>query len=419
MNKGEWAENVALYRMLASFVFENFEDGEAKVRFRAVGKILPGDDLLTRWLISSDFGIYTAILPHGQHVPRYPANEGFTLISLPPVASIISTADAAMRIMANNKNLKKFNRAVSAPGSPYQTIESVLTSIGMPVSKTTSSHKADLWIVPGGSGATKPKGLNIKCSVCGRTSLLNASAGTNILFEIETSKPTKQATATRSPGALFRFLQTLHGQGTKFTYIEPTNTGPYESFFNTTQQRFAMLLGTDAGMMAAALVLLRYINNWPASLKKNIIKIAALPSSALTDIGTKQFKQAAWTRTMSTLCRQILTGATPSNGHTYVDKGDVPYIMAIGYEAGEATLRALNAPTQHDTIRQFIFDNTELDSPSRSKHDYGYLMNPDGSPAGAVGPRPHDESLIKAWCYNGSIVPPGTYYMRLNFAWRW
>ena len=208
------------------------------------------------------------------------------------------------------------------------------------------------------TGIDQIMGFSIKSYIGARPTLLNASEATNFIFEVSglTKEEAKAVNALQGKEKIMDRFQKIHDLGGKLHYLQPAN-GVFSG----------NLMMIDSRMHEILACLLEYSYRTNEKNCRKIISYLEIENPlhfAREGLYEYKFKQF--------LCAKAL-GMNPSRKWTGEDEANGGYIVAKAN--GDVLAYHLY---NRDKFKQYLFDQTELDRGSTTRHNYASIFEENG-----------------------------------------
>ena len=232
----------------------------------------------------------------------------------------------------------------------------VASQLGINTYKSGSNNKADVGLKLESLAYSQGEilGFSIKSKISNPPTLLNASKhNTNFQFEI-TGELKDWTQYHGSQGTLRSLLQRLVSEGAKFSF-SGVRAGKLEDSMNIFSSTFSSEV--------AGFLLSHYLGQ--GSTLKRALEIAASAREP-------QWKLGAQYR-LGKFLEAIALGLTPTKlwNPEHAEWGGYIIVMTDGTVGG---LRAFNS----SALTNYLLENTKFDTPSRGKHEYGFVYQREG-----------------------------------------
>ena len=246
----------------------------------------------------------------------------------------------------------KFNTS----GSTFQIPEAneLMNEYYIKKIKADSAHKSDIVAIVRDKIASRQElGFSIKSQLGSPSTLLNASSQTNFIFEITNFTGTPDD--INSISGVMNRIKYLNELGAKITFVKVDS-----QIFN---KNLRMIDTALPNILAD--ILLTYYSNTANSVSR-LCEIEGLNNNFELDCKGVSYK-------IKTFLRAIALGMVPSKEwDTYLSSYG-GYIVVK--DNGELVCYHLY---NDDEFKDYLFNNTKLDTPSTSRHNFGSIYQEDG-----------------------------------------
>lgn len=326
MNKGEWSEPYALLAILIKPLISLCD--------KNLNTISQSDYQVKKIILSSENGhkdIELEILGNSVN-----SNCGGVTNSIP-----ISEIDAVAKLLL--EKLKSASRTFS-----FDALDSIWGRFHNPKIKANSSNKVDIYleIYDKSKNQIVLEGFSIKSNLGSPTSLLNASALTNFLYS---TTFTSGITSNTKPKKLVSIA--MNGVITQLGACDAT----YRNNLKQIHPSFDILISS---------LLLEYYGSRGGKMA-NILRLFLSKNPSLT------FQKCH--SELQIFLKATAFGMTPSvpwnSSHT-VSGG-----MIVVKTNGELVFFCLKNATSVVELEGYLYENCKFDTPSRSRHGFGFLIN--------------------------------------------
>ena len=208
------------------------------------------------------------------------------------------------------------------------------------------------------TGIDQIMGFSIKSYIGARPTLLNASEATNFIFEISglSGSEAQAVNSLQGKEKIMDRFQKIHDLGGKLHYLRPAN----DVFFGN-------LIMIDSRMHEILACLLEYsYRTNEKNCRKIISYLEATNPLHFAREGLYEYKFKQF------LCAKAL-GMNPSRKWTGEDEANGGYIVAKAN--GDVLAYHLY---NRDKFKQYLFDQTELDRGSTTRHNYATIFEENG-----------------------------------------
>lgn len=208
------------------------------------------------------------------------------------------------------------------------------------------------------TGIDQIMGFSIKSYIGARPTLLNASEATNFIFEISglSGSEAQAVNSLQGKEKIMDRFQKIHDLGGKLHYLRPAN----DVFFGN-----LMMIDSRMHEILACLLEYSYRTN-EKNCRKIISYLEATNPLHFAREGLYEYKFKQF------LCAKAL-GMNPSRKWTGEDEANGGYIVAKAN--GDVLAYHLY---NRDKFKQYLFDQTELDRGSTTRHNYATIFEENG-----------------------------------------
>lgn len=208
------------------------------------------------------------------------------------------------------------------------------------------------------TGIDQIMGFSIKSYIGARPTLLNASEATNFIFEISglSGSEAQAVNSLQGKEKIMDRFQKIHDLGGKLHYLRPAN----DVFFGN-----LMMIDSRMHEILACLLEYSYRTN-EKNFRKIISYLEATNPLHFAREGLYEYKFKQF------LCAKAL-GMNPSRKWTGEDEANGGYIVAKAN--GDVLAYHLY---NRDKFKQYLFDQTELDRGSTTRHNYATIFEENG-----------------------------------------
>jgi len=236
-------------------------------------------------------------------------------------------------------------------------IESLLSRLGIGSIKAPSSEKVDLkaHFANSTTGEDTLLGYSIKSEVGGSATLLNSSTHTLFQYRLETALPKAQALVAQHADSKVRKL--FQGFDTAGIKVEPLGAKSEELKSNL------KFFGDDLHMLLGGM-LLKYFQGKGREL------ITLIPGTNPDQPASQQTEYK-----VGQFLRAVALGMTPGKAWQGNLKAYGGYIIV----RKDGSLLSLSASNE-DAFRDYLLHGSYFDTPSVSRHKFGYLYSINGEP---------------------------------------
>lgn len=342
-NKGEWSELYTLFKLAAD------------------GRLYAADEN-TNKIESIYYDILKIIRSQKDDKLNYIRNGNIKVISENTGAEIatipISEFEENAEILLNSiKAVKSKDGAFEVP-----EIESFISKIKCSTTKAKSSDKSDITLMVHDvkTGSEPTLGFSIKSQLGSPSTLFNASGATNFIYELSGHTLTEEEKDKFHNFRLFKDkFEYLDSLGVDVSFVKPDN-----DVFNSNM----MLVDTNMSLIIGEML-------------ENFYRGKANRVAELTDLCVAQNicnisddnKEVFYAYKIKELMTDIALGmmpATPWNG-TYEATGG--YIIVK--DDGDVLCYHIY---NRNEFREYLYNNTRFETPSKSKHGFGVIDEVDG-----------------------------------------
>lgn len=297
---------------------------------------------------------------------REEAGRGITTYNLDPNSSIvlISNEHIEGEVSINvlplaNKAQRIFEEMKNSNASSFsiELANEVMTELYCSQLKASSSKKADLHLkLYSHEDPDIPDiGFSVKSSLGSPSTLLNASSGTNFTFKLSKNVDIETVNCINTSSKIKDRITKLKEDGASLELYKVDS----EIFEDN-------LLKVHENLpLALSLIVKKYYETGfktISDLTSQLISDNDFPINIDFAPIIKKFLMAI---TLSMMPKSPWGGLTPDEGGIIIVKDDGDVVCFHLYESSN--------------LENYIFDNTKLDTPSSSRHNFGYIYEENGS----------------------------------------
>lgn len=340
-NKGEWSEVYALFKLLAD------------------GELCSGDANLNK-IETLIYPIISIIRDNVAYNRAESANVVIKSVSGELIGTI-PARDFEYQAETLLREIREESGAFEVPQIMEFRKKSFVESI-----KAPSGEKADIMIVVHDerTGANPELGFSIKSQLGSPSTLLNASSATNFIYRLTTNIPEEAINEINNTHSQHNRIAKIMQKGVnlQYTRIEPSKTRG--SIFECN------LVNVDSSLPEIIALLLLYFYRYECPTIQGLTDILAKENPLGFNMAyhhtyyETKIKRLLMHTALGMTPTSIWNGKYQANGGYLVIRSDGEIVCYHIYNKNE--------------FEDYLFNNTKMDSPSRQRHDYGYIYNLDG-----------------------------------------
>lgn len=340
-NKGEWSEVYALFKLLAD------------------GELSSGDANLNK-IETLIYPIISIIRDNVAYNRAESANIVIKSVS-GELLETIPARDFEHQAETLLREIREESGAFEVPQIMEFRKKSFVESI-----KAPSGEKADIIIVVHDerTGTDPELGFSIKSQLGRPSTLLNASSATNFIYRLTTNFPEATIYEINNIHSQYARIAKIMQMGEKLKYagIEPSKTKG--SIFECN------LVNIDSSLPEILALLLLNYYRYECQTVQGLTEILANENPLGFNMAyhhtyyETKIKRLLVHTALGMTPTSIWNGRYQANGGYLVIKSDGEIVCYHIYNKNE--------------FEDYLFNNTKIDSPSRKRHDYGYIYHLDG-----------------------------------------
>ncbi len=263
---------------------------------------------------------------------------------------------------AKKNKTEKVGRAFEVP-----EIQEFRKSTKVESIKASSQKKADIVIVVHDevTGFDPTLGFSIKSQLGGASTLLNAENPTNFIYVITPSIPNEEVAKINALSMQAKRLEAIADQGSRLSFVALEPTDGEDSIFECN------LVNIDSSMPKLVACMLRYYYSGKAS---SIQKIAELMSYDNPLHFNMKYHHSYYEVKIKRLLTDVALGMTPQKLWNEIYEANGGYIVV----KKDGDIVCYHLYNRND-FEDYLFCNTKLDTPSRSRYNFGRIYKDNGN----------------------------------------
>lgn len=337
-NKGEWSELYTLFKLAAD------------------GRIYAADEN-TNKIPEIYYDILQIIRKQKGDNQKYIRNGNIKVISESTGAEIVTISisefkDNAELLLDSIKAVKTKDGAFKIPA-----LDSFVSKLKCSATKAKSSDKADITLVvhDAQTGSEPKLGFSIKSQLGSPSTLFNASGATNFVYELSSHTLTEEEKETFHSFKYFKDkFEYLDSLGVAVSFVKPDN-----DIFNSNM----MLVDTNMSLIIGTM-----LENFYRGKANRVAELADLCVAQNVCNINSDNKDVFYVYKIKELMTNIALGmmpASPWNGNYEATGG---YIIVK--DDGDVLCYHIY---NRNEFREYLFNNTRFETPSKSKHHFGAI----------------------------------------------